>query len=1011
MVEYVELHCHSCYSLLDGTAQPEALIAQASALGMEALALTDHDAVYGSVPFLAAARSAGIRPLLGAELTLEGGAHLTLLVAEERGWANLCTLISTGQANAPKGRAAMPLAVLEQHTAGLIALSGCERGLVAGALRRGDRAGALRGAEWLRDRFGPSRTFVELQHHLLPGDTRRVAELVALAEAVGVPYVATNNVHYPTRADQPLQDLLVAIRQRTTLDAAGALLRPNSEFYLKPHARLAPLFAAFPVALTTTRRIAEQCWSDLRYGLQDLPTVPLPPGQTADTFLARLCSDALPSRYGAAPDAVKQQLAYELRVIREARLSNYFLIVWDIVRFCRAGGIRCQGRGSAANSLVAYLLAISPIDPLAHDLVFERFLSAERPDLPDIDLDIAADRREKVIAYVTRTYGAQHAAMACTFATFRARSAVREVAAALDLPPALLREALRTFDRSIPCAPGGAAPTRDDTLALVAELCRRLDGLPRHLGQHSGGMVITAAPLATRVPTEPAAMAGRMVVQWDKDALEQAGLVKIDLLGLRMLSALDEAVRLVAAHTGERIDLDRLSFDDAAVYAMLAEADTIGVFQVESRAQAQVLPRLRPACFADLLVAISLIRPGPVQGNMVHPYLRRRQGLEPVTYLHPRLRPALEETLGVVLFQEQVLKVARDLAGWTAGQGERLRRALGKADAAALAPLRQQFVAGAAKEGIGAAIAEQVWQQLASFAGYSFPKSHAAAFAVIVYQSAWLKRYHPQTFYAALLNNQPMGFWTPSVLVGDARHHVIAVLSLDIHRSAWRCTLDGSGIRLGLSYIHGLSEAQVAVLLGERDAHPFANLCDLVRRTQLPRALIERIIAAGGCDGWEVPRRMLLWELHTLHEQPGSFDLPIQTTPVALPPLSALEALAMEHGALGLHTGEHVMARYRPWLSEQGVLDSTALGRAADGQWVEVAGVLVVHQSPPTAKGHHFLTAEDEHGLVNIVVRPALAARDLPTIADGGVILVTGVVQRDGAVVNLVATRLAPLFA
>jgi error-prone DNA polymerase len=747
-IDYVELHCHSSFSLLDATATPAQLVGRAGDLGMDALALTDHDALYGAVPFITAAQARGIRPILGAEITLEDGCHLTLLVENEAGWRNLCTLISRARLHMPKGQSKLAWADLEQHTGGLVCLSGCRHGPIASALLRWDRAGAFRMAKRLRALFGPERCWIELQHHLRKDDGALIENLVSLARHLQLGYVATNNVHYLRREGQPLQDVLVAIRQRTPLEAAGAALRPNSEAYLKTGARLLPLFRAVPDALSNTLRIAERCQFELRFGLQDLPAFPAPPDLDAAGYLAKLCHQALPWRYGAPSERVGAQLAYELRVIAQAHLANYFLIVWDLARFARSHGIRCQGRGSAANSLVAYLLAISPIDPLAHDLVFERFLSDERPSLPDIDIDFAADRREEVIQYVFQKYGHDHAAMACTFSTFQTRSALRDVAHALDLPPALLGQAQQALDDAVPV--GGTA-------ALAAELCRQIDGLPRHLGQHSGGMVITRAPLAERVPIEPAAMPGRVVVQWDKDALEEAGLIKIDILGLRMLSAISEAVGLIAQTTGRTPDLDHLTFDDPQVYVMIAKADTIGMFQVESRAQAQVLPQLKPRAFNDLIVSISLIRPGPIQGDMVHPYLRRRQGLESVRYAHPLLKPALEETLGVILFQEQTLKVARDLAGFTAGQGEQLRRALGNKHAeAAIEALRTVFLAGAVAKGVPIAVATAVFEQLRAFGSYSFPKSHAAAFAVIVYQSAWLKRYHPAAFFCALLNNQPM---------------------------------------------------------------------------------------------------------------------------------------------------------------------------------------------------------------------------------------------------------------
>jgi error-prone DNA polymerase len=998
-MDYVELHCHSYYSLLDGISSPTELVTRAADLGMDSLALTDHDAVYGAVPFVSAARARGIHPILGAEMTLETGHHLTLLVESNAGWRNLCLLISRARMCAPKGQAKLGWADLDGYTDGLICLSGCRHGPVASAFLAWDRTAAFRRARRLRDLFGAQNVWIEVQQHLRKGDAALADNLVALARHLTLGYVATNNVHYARRDGQPLQEVLLAIRQRLPLTQLGTARRPNDEYYLKTGARLLPLFSAYPDALTNSRRLAERCQFQLTYGLQDLPQFPTPCGLSPIAYLTELCGQSLPWRYGEPPERVCAQLRYELAVIERAGLANYFLIVWDIVRFARSHGIRCQGRGSAANSLVAYLLAISPIDPLAHDLVFERFLSNERPSMPDIDLDFAADRREEVIQYVYGRYGAEHAAMACTVITFQPRSALRDIAGALDLPLELLQQAQQLWDEH-------TTPT-GGTLAMVADLCRQIDNLPRHLGQHSGGMVIFGAAAATRVPTEPAAMAGRVVTQWDKDALEEAGLIKIDLLGLRMLSALTEAVNLIGATIGVAPDLDRLTFDDPAVFNLIQRADTIGVFQVESRAQAQVLPRLKPRCFNDLIVTISLIRPGPLQGDMVHPYLRRRQRLEPISYKHPLLKSALEETLGVILFQEQVLKVARDLAGFTPGQGEQLRRALGSKHAEqAIAQLHDAFVAGAQAQGVAESIANAVFDQLRAFGGYAFPKSHAAAFAVIVYQSAWLKCYYPAAFYCAILNNQPMGFWPASILIGDAKRHGVAIASLDIHRSASRCTLEAGAIRLGLEYVKGLGKAHIDRIIAAR---PFADLTDLCRRTKLPRVLVERLIQAGALDTWGTARRQLLWELGTLRYTEAELDLPIPSSPVELPAQSRAEMFADEITTLGLSPSDHVMHFYRAWLDAQGIQNSVTLEECDDGQRVQIAGLCVVHQAPPTAKGFHFLTLEDEWGMANVIVSPGLVVHDGKHLHSGRVLLVEGTAQREMDVINIIAQRVAPL--
>lgn len=992
-MSYVELHCHSAFSLLDGASPVEALVAQAAALDMPALALTDHDNLYGAVPFVTAAHNAGIQPIIGAELTLSDDTHLTLLVTDTRGWRNLCRLITIGQANAPKGQAALPWAALAGRTTGLVCLSGCRRGPLATALRRWDRRGAFRTARYLRDLFADS-FYVELQHHLRPDDTMLAGDLYRLAGYLDLPCVVTNNVHYAQRAGQRLHDILAAIRRRATLDAVDPLLRPNDEFYLKPHWRLRPLFPFCPPALTTTLEVAARCADfQLQFGLQDLPGFVTPPGMDAAGYLAQLCEQALPWRYGTPGEQVCAQLAHELAIIAAAGLANYFLIVWDLVRFARSQGIRCQGRGSAANSLVAYLLGISPIDPLRHNLVFERFLSAERPLLPDIDLDVDALRREEVIQYLYRRYGDEHVALACTFITFQARSALNDVARALDLTPDALR---------------GAADSAGTE--LVYELCRQLQGLPRHLGQHSGGMVVTGPPVAARVPVEPTAMAGRTVVQWDKDALETAGLVKIDVLGLRMLSAISTALAQIRTTSGTAPDLERLDYADPQVFALLQAADTVGVFQVESRAQTSVLPRLRPACFDDIVVAVALIRPGPIQGQMVHPYLRRRAGSEPVHYGHALLEPVLQDTLGVLLFQEQVLLVAEALAGWTRGKGEVLRRALASGAADTIAQLTADFLADAAARGIELPIAERVFNQLRGFAGYSFPRSHAAAFAVLVYQSAYLKRYHPAAFYLGLLNNQPMGFWSPAVLVGDARRHGVRVLRPDIQQSDWQSTVAGAALRLGLHFVGGLGEQGGARIMAARAERPFADLRDFCRRARLPRAVVERLILGGACDSLGLGRRALLWELGGLRYAADELELDIPLPEVDLEPLTHWEALRQEERVLGLTVTEHVLAPLRAWLNQQGVTGSRALRTRPDGTRVTVAGKLAVHQAPPTAQGHHFITLEDEDGLMDLVLRPSVAERYKDLLAQSDLLQATGMVQSVEGVVNVLIWQVKPLL-
>lgn len=1001
-MDYVELHCHSNFSLLDGASHPSDLARRAAELGMTALALTDHDAVYGAMHFATSAHLHGIKPIFGAELTLEGGHHLTLLVRDAEGWSNLCQLITHAQQNAPKGQAALPKSLLAKHSTGLIALSGCRHGEIATAILRREYQQALDLAleyqRWFPD------FYIELQQHFLPQERTLNQHFVDLAARIGADIVATNNVHYAQQDGHRLQDVLVCIRHQTTLTESSRLRRPNSEYYLKSAGEMQALFAQYPHAIRNTLHIAEQCNFIPQAGLQTLPPFPVPDGYTPSNYIRHICQTNL-ARKGDISERGLQQLDYELTIIERAGLINYFLIVWDVVRFSREQGVLCQGRGSAANSFVAYALGITPIDPLEHNLVFERFLSDERQLTPDIDIDFAADGREDVIQYIYERYGHEHTAMACTFITFRTRSAIRDIGKVLGIPLDLLTDLSKSVDHREQLAldhPQGSLWQH------LFELVEQIRGFPRHLGIHNGGMVITGPPLATRIPIEPATFPDRYVVQWDKEGLEDAGMVKIDILGLRMLSAVAESLRLIEAAWGEQIGLDNLHFDDPAVFDLICRADTIGVFQVESRAQAQVLPRLQPRQFNDLIVSISLIRPGPVQGNMVHPYLRRRLGHETITYPHPLLEDALAETLGVILFQEQVLKVARDLAGFTAGQGELLRRALSSKHAHAdIERLYDAFIAGAASKGVAEEDAEAVFDKLRAFGGYSFPKSHAAAFAVVVYQSAWLKQYYPAAFYAALLNNQPMGFWQPAVILRDAKQHGVAVLPVCIQHSGVNSVLEGGKIRLGLAQVKGFGVEVAERILTARTEGAFTDIHGFCRRTRLPRRLVEHLIRLGAMDSWGIPRRNLLWEFGKIRYFP--MDLRDAPDDIQFPTLTPLEQLQVEYELLGLSITQHPMELYRRQLQAHRIPSSAELQEYADGSTVIVAGLLVVKQAPYTAKGVVFLTLEDEFAFINIVLYPAIYETHRELIRTHPVLIVKGKIQRQDKVVNVVGEKMMAL--
>jgi error-prone DNA polymerase len=1022
---YVELHAHSDHSLLDGVPSPEALVARAADLGMPALALTDHDALYGAVRFVLAAREAGLKPILGAEVTLsgdgeaEGVSHLTLLVESGEGYANLCRLITLARRGRQKGRACLEKGYLAGHAGGLIALSGCRRGEVARLLSARSFDRAMEAARAYARIFGHDRFFVELQRHYLRGDNRLLADLVVLATRVGLDVVATGNVHYLDPRQREVHDVLTCIRHRTTLGDAGSLLRPNAEHHLRSPREMAALFCDCRIALENTLRIAERCAAAYTYlpsGPQALPLYPVPGGSPPLFYLRELCQQSMALRYPSDPP--RDLLERELAVIAQAGLADYFLIVWDIVRFARRKGIRCQGRGSAANSLVAYLLGIGPIDPVACDLVFERFLSPERCAPPDIDVDFGADRREEVIQYVLRRYGEEHAAMACTFVTFRARSAVRDTARVLGFAPALVerlegvlgRRNVESVEESRGLLESAGRELEDGSLQHLLRVAPQLDGIPRHLGIHSGGMVLAGPPLCELVPLEPATMPRRVVTQWDKDGLEGAGMIKIDVLGLRMLSAIEDAVTIIEARTGERPVLESLVPDDPVVYDMLCRGETIGVFQVESRAQAGLIPRFRPRSFEDLAIQISLIRPGPIQARMVHPYLRRRGGTEAVTYAHPLLEGALAETLGVIVFQEQVLKVARDLAGFTPGRAEMLRRALAhkRADEH-VARFFEEFIAGAAAMGVGQKIAERVFDQLRAFGGYAFPKSHAAAFAWLTYQSAWLRCYHPVAFFAGLLRHQPMGFYPAHVIVSEARRCGVEVRPVDVEASELRAMVEGDALRLGLGFVTGLGETGGESVVKARRMAPFHSLADFCRRTRLGRRAVEGLIWAGAFDGWGVPRRQLLWDLREALEEPAPLALPASEEERArFGFLSERGRLWTEVAHTGVAAGDHVTALVGDALRNAEVVSSKALAKTRNGAMVRVGGVIVSRQRPPTAKGAAFLALEDEGGLIDVVLRPKVyeASRDA---LRSSFVVVEGRVQRRGRAISVLALKVAPV--
>ncbi|RLC61072.1 MAG: error-prone DNA polymerase, partial [Chloroflexi bacterium] len=903
-MSYVELHCHSNFSLLDGASHPEELIARAKELGMPALALTDHDALYGAVRFYKEAKEAGIKPIIGAELTVDGKYHLTLLARDNSGYSTLCRLITRAQLGYRKGEPSIEKIDLANYSDGLICLSGCGRSEIDSLLIVAKEEQAEAAAQQLREIFGDN-FFIELQNDLCPGDSRLVHQLTGLAQRLGIRCVATNNVHYAVKERQRLHDVLVCIKNRVTLDKSGHLRRPNAEFYLKSASEMTELFTDCPEAVANSLFIANECNVDLDFSSYRFPDFPVPDGETTESYLARLCWEKAKERYGELSERVREQVTYELDLIKKLGLSGYFLIVWDIMDYAKRNGIPAQGRGSAANSIVAYVLGITKVDPIRHNLFVGRFLNEEMSSIPDIDIDVSTNHREQLIQYIYQKYGEEHVAMVCTYVTFQARNAIREVGKVLGMPAGILDEMAKAAGsysaRDIDQDLGKLEQFRPYITSVpwqhFVSLCKEIADFPRHLSIHVGGMIISSCPLTDIVPLERATMPGRIVCQWDKDGVEDAGLVKVDILGLRMLSLIQETVELIKEGRGIDIDLERIPLDDGKVYDMICRADTMGVFQVESRAQIQTLPRTRPRSIEDLTVEVAIIRPGPLQGNMVHPYIRRRQGKEKVSYPHPRLKPILEETLGVILFQEQVLRCAIAIAGFTPGEADSLRRAMSrKRSKQAMDKLRQRFMEGAKRNGVTEATALRIFNTLKGFAEYGFCKSHAAGFALLAYQSAWLKHYYPVEFYAALLNNQPMGFYTPEVIVGDARRHGVEVVPVHINRSHGRCTVEDDRLRLGFRYVKEIGEAAIAEIEKARTRAPFTSLMDFYQRTNLSREAIENLILAGAMDRFDKSKRQLLWDLGILdHCGRGEMMLGYPQYQVPLPDMTEQEELSAEY--------------------------------------------------------------------------------------------------------------------
>ncbi|MEV7021927.1 error-prone DNA polymerase [Kitasatospora sp. NPDC093558] len=1043
---WAELHVHSSFSFLDGASDPADLVAEAARLGTEALAITDHDGLYAAAVLAAEARRVGLATVFGAELTLnattaptgtadQDGEHLLVLARSPEGYRRLAKTIGDAHlAGEGKRRPHYDRDRLaDAHGDHWAILTGCRKGAVRSALETEGEAGAERELLILVDRFGRDNVFVELTDHHLPGDDDRNDALAALAARIALPIVATTAAHHASPAQLRLAQALAALRQRRTLADAEPYLVAAGTAHLRSPAEMATRLAPWPGVQQATVDLARACAFDFRALAPEMPGFPVPAGHTEATYLRELTQRAARTRFSPGNEKAHRQIAYELDVIDQLDMAGYFLIVHDIVDFARRHGIWCQGRGSAANSAVCYALGITSVDPVHYGLLFERFLSVERDGPPDIDLDIEHRRREEVIQYCYDTYGRDHAAQVANVITYQPRLAVRDAARALGYATGDLdRFSQETGWHEMP-PPDATVPTD------VRELAGQLRGLPRHLGIHSGGMVLTRRPIAETCPTEWATMPGRSVLQWDKDSCAEAGLVKIDLLGLGMLSALHDTCDLVERHHGVRYDLASIPPDDPAVYDMLCRADSIGTFQVESRAQASTLPRLRPRKFYDLVVQVALIRPGPIQGGSVHPYIRRRNGREPATIAHPLMERALAKTLGVPLFQEQMMQLAIDCAGFTPAEADRLRQAMGsKRSHERVAELRERLLSGMAERGIPPATAADVYTKIEAFSSYGFPESHATSFALLVYASAWLKHHYPEAFTCALLANQPMGFYSPLTLIQDARRHGVTVLPADINTSSAGPTLepaaaggspsdrppsdrppsdrpasdrppsDRPAIRLGLADVRGLSADQAESIAA---GQPYTDLEDFARRTALPVPVLEALATAGAFAGLGLTRRQALWSAGLLaHTTDGMLPgTATALTAPALPEMTAVEETIADLWATGT-SATHPVQHARPHLERCGALTAADFkDTATPGALISVGGLVTHRQRPPTAGGVLFISLEDETGLVNIVIQPHVWERQRRIALGNAGLLVHGTAERRDGAINLVATRLAPL--
>jgi error-prone DNA polymerase len=1052
---YVELHGRSAFSFLEGASMPEAMAQQAANLNIPALGILDRDGLYGAPRLYMSAKKLGLRSHIGAEISVaelgsqvlpelwqphtipERPVRLSLLCESQTGYRNLSQLITGYKLQQKtKGEGIASLQSVRERADGLVCLTGGDEGPLAAAFARGGMDEGRRLVQCLVQIFGRGNVYVELQRHRIREQEARNQAAIALAHELQLPLLATNGANMATSLEREVLDVLTSIRHRTTLDQAGLLLQQNANRHMLGAAEMRNLFRDVPAAVAETVELS----SRLQFVMKDMgyqfPLYPIPEGETMDTFLHKRTMEGVANRYGCKASAklrrkADKQVEKELALIAKLGLAGYFLIVWDIVEFCRKNGILVQGRGSAANSAVCYSLGITAVDPVGMELLFERFLSEVRGEWPDIDLDLpSGDDREKAIQYVYTRYGQLGAAMCANVITYRGRSAAREVGKSLGFDEDTLTRLTRLVGSWEWKGPTDTMQNQFQTtgfdlahprIAKYLELSIRMLDLPRHLGQHSGGMIIAQGQLPSVVPIEPASMPGRNVIQWDKEDCSDMGLIKVDLLGLGMMAVLKECMELIPQHYGKNVDIAQIPHDDARVYKTLREADTVGLFQVESRAQMASLPRNNPDKFYDLVVQVAIIRPGPIVGQMMNPYMERRQGRQEIRYPHPLLEPVLYRTLGVPLFQEQLLRIAMIIANFTGGEAEELRRALGsRRSAEKMRALELKLRNGMDQNGVDAAVQEEIIQAISSFALYGFPESHAASFALIAYASAWLKFHYLAAFTAAILNNQPMGFYSPAVLVKDAQRHGLRVKPVDVLRSNWSCTLEKEAngtlsLRLGLRYVRGLRQGSAAELEAAREMRSFASIEELARRVpSVTRADLTTLAEIGALNsiGEGIHRRDALWQVERAGRRPGALLAPLDRDEEVVSPLRPMEPqerMVADYASTGVTVGRHPMAHCRQQLRTMRIVRAGDLSLLRHGVKARIAGCVIARQRPGTAHGFIFLSIEDETGIANAIVDPDLYERYRPLVTYSKFLLIEGALQNVDKVIHIRARHIEEL--